>query len=72
MFIHGLLREIVASHVRYLFWILSAAGRKDVMRNWFRPDIPTVDDWIGSIHDIVRMKRIPFSLRLQLHSFLKR
>lgn len=34
MYMGGLLREIVASHVRYLFWILSAAGRKVVMRKW--------------------------------------
>lgn len=49
--------------------IQTQSGWKVVMRRDLRPDIPTVDDWIDIIHDIVRMKRIPFSVRLQQHRF---
>ena len=55
-----------------LYWILSAADRTAITRKWLKPEIPTIDDWTGTIYNIYRMERITFTIRQQQNKFLKK
>lgn len=59
------------SSERYLFGILTSAGKKTLTRRWLLPEPPTIQEWIDIVNDIYVMEKITFSLRLQMNVFRK-
>lgn len=56
---------------KYLYTILTTAGKKALTRQWLLPEPPTLDQWINIVNDIYQMERLTFSLRLQMSKFSK-
>lgn len=57
---------------KYLFGVLTNAGKKALTRHWEHPEPPTILEWINIVNDIYLMENITFSLRLQICIFTKR
>ncbi len=72
LYLYALPSENGSANDKYLFQILSAAGRKAITRKWLKPETPTTDEWIDIICEIFMMERITFAVRLQQDEFLKR
>ncbi len=48
-----------------LLLILLAASKKVITKKWLKPESPTVEEWIDTIHIIYAMEKLSFSLRTQ-------
>lgn len=46
-----------------------AASKKAVTRKWLIKEPPTKGEWIGIIQEIHNMKKLTFSLKLQMDKF---
>ena len=58
--------DLLDNNDKKLILILLVASKKAITRKWMQPQQPTVDEWIGIIHEIYRyMEKLSFSLRTQ-------
>ena len=52
-----------------LVQILLAGSKKLITRNWLKPHLPTIDEWIDMIYEIYVTERLSYSLKVQKDRF---
>ncbi len=43
-----------------------AASKKSIPRKWLKVDLPTIEEWIDTVHKIYIIERLLFSIHLYI------
>ena len=52
-----------------LLLILLVASKKAISRRWLKQDSPTIGEWLDVVHDIYKMEKLSYSLKIQTDKF---
>lgn len=52
-----------------LLLILLVASKKAISRRWLKQDSPTIGEWLDVVHDIYKMEKLSYSLKIQTVTF---
>ena len=58
----GNVTESVTGSDRYIVKILLIATKKTITRNWYKPESPTIKQWLGIVREINCMERMTYQL----------